>query len=101
MMDQKTATDTAHGLWEKGELDGIGPNAMVVRLMAARLITTRVPRGVRDELMAAVKLGKLGHIKKEGLRPEAFHHPNARAYALDLRAAHFRESVEAIKKVAI
>ena len=91
--------DTVIGLQEKGELDGLGPNVALIRLMAAKLVTSRMPREVRKELMDAVKSGKLGHIKKDGLAPEAFHHPNARAYALDLRAAHFREAVAAIKGV--
>jgi hypothetical protein len=98
MMDQATALKTVIGMQEDGDLDGIGPNAMVVQLMGAKLIRSRMPSEVRKEMMDAVKQGKLGHIKKEGLRPEAFHHPNARAHALDLRAEAFRQAVDAIKK---
>lgn len=98
-MGRDAAMRTVIGLREKGELDGIGPNAMVFRLMGASLVAGRMPREVRAELAEAVKLGKLGHIKKEGLRPEVFFHPNARSYAIDLREAHFRQAVNAIRGV--
>ena len=93
------AVDTVIGLQEAGKLDGIGPNVMVVRLMGVRLVEGRIPASVRRELLDAVKAGQLGRVKKEGLRPEAFFHPNAKATALDMRSERFRQAAEAIAGV--
>ena len=99
MMNRAAASQTVIGLRERGELGGIGPNAMIIRLVGAELVRGRMMREVRAELMAAVKLGHIGRIKKDGLRPEAFFHPNAKAYAHDLRDEAFRKGVAAIASV--
>lgn len=59
------------------ELDGgVGPNAMLIRKHAMRIIKGKIPAVVRKELMAAVKMGKLGRLPKKGLLPEIFYHPD-------------------------
>jgi hypothetical protein len=98
MMDRMSAIEITEGLAERGELE-VGKNVHVVQLMGVMLVAGRIPRDVRAELMAAVKAGQIGHIKKEGLAPEAFHHKNARANALDARAKVVRESVASLVKV--
>lgn len=55
---------------------------------------------VRQTLNAAVKAGDLGHIKKEGLKPEVYHHKNARARAIDYRNESERQKIAAIQRVS-
>lgn len=74
-------------------------NVYIVQLMGVRVIRETVPRAVRTALNAAVKRGEIGHIKKEGLRPECYHHKNARANALDERDRIYHESRRAIAGV--
>jgi len=54
----------------------MGPNVEQIRKQASRVIRGRIPAQVRKELMAAVKAGELGHLKKDGLKPEIFFHPD-------------------------
>ena len=47
--------DTMTSIERMTELDGgIGPNAMLIRTHATRVINGQIPRRVRSELMAAV-----------------------------------------------
>jgi hypothetical protein len=82
-----------------GEITTDQANVLAVQIAGVRLIHGSVPSSVRKALNAAVKLGELGHIRKDGLSPEAYHHKNARARALDERARVFRDSLERIKGV--
>lgn len=84
MMSQSVAIETARGMQEKGELD-CGINAMFVRLMGVRIVSSRVPADVRRELNDAVKAGKLGHLKKKRLKPEVYFHPGAEFAAREKR----------------
>lgn len=100
MMSLSTATEHARGMLEKGELaDADAANIAIVRMMGVRLIRGRIPQPVRKALMVGVKRGELGRIVKNGLLPEAFFHPNARAHALDLRQREMRASVDQIKRI--
>lgn len=76
-------------------------NVKLVQIMSVRLITNSLPASVRKSLNKAVKNGELGHIKKDGLRPEAYHHINARPRALAEREKHANHSIEIIKSVCI
>lgn len=82
------------------ELDGgIGPNAMLIRKHATRVIRGRIPAIVRKELMAAVKAGKLGRLPKKGLLPEVFYHPDHKNGAKDLQRREAEYSASCIAKV--
>jgi hypothetical protein len=83
----------------QGKLDVSQANVEVVRIMGVRLIHARIPAQVRKDLNAAVALGRLGHLKKDGLCPEAYFHPNSRPRAIDERNACARSSIESIAKV--
>lgn len=50
-------------------------NVQMVRAERVRLITNSVPRDVRKALNDAVKRGELGHVAKDGDKPEAYFHP--------------------------
>lgn len=56
--------------------NGIGPNAERIRAQASLVVRGRIPAAVRKELMAAVKMKQLGRLKKDGLKPEIFYHPD-------------------------
>ena len=79
--------------------DGIGPNAQNIRNSGSKIITGRIPREVRRELMTAVKIRKLGRLKKNGLLPEIFFHPDALHEAKDRQKSEACYGIEQIKKV--
>lgn len=54
----------------------IGRNVELIRAQATRVINGSMPAQVRKELMDAVKRGLLGRLKKDGLKPEIFFHPD-------------------------
>jgi hypothetical protein len=56
--------------------DAFGPNVQNILVQGTRVIRGRIPAEVRKELSAAVKAGALGHLKREGLKPEIFFHPD-------------------------
>ena len=39
-------------------------------------VVHKLPAAVRKALNAAVKSGMLGHLKKDGVKPEVYFHPN-------------------------
>lgn len=98
-MSEREALDTAVGMAERGEIPYDKRNVATVQLMGVSIIRGPMPKQVRDELNKAVKAGELGHIRKEGLRPEAYFHKNGRANALEARDRIFRQSVEALRGV--
>lgn len=79
--------------------DGIGPNAQNIRNGGSKIITGRIPREVRRELMAAVKKKKLGRLRKDGLLPEIFFHPDMLHEAKDRQKSEALYGIEQIKKV--
>jgi len=100
MISFNDAKERAQGMLETNELaDAAAANVEIVRMMGVRMIFSRLTIDVRKALNAAVKNGRLGHLKKEHLRPEAYFHPNAKANAMDERDKILRESIEAIRKV--
>lgn len=98
MMSIAAATEVVQGLAELEKLEH-GPNVSVTRMMGVRLIRSSIPLAVRKELNQAVKAGTLGHLKKDGLKPEAYFHPNGRANAIDARSRAAMEAIESIRKV--
>jgi hypothetical protein len=76
-----------------------GPNAEQIRKQATRVIVGRVPMQVRRELNAAVKAGYLGHLKKDGLKPEIYFDPAHRNGAIERQAREAAYSVSCIAKV--
>jgi hypothetical protein len=77
--------------------DGMGANVMQIRNQATRVIRGGMPMAVRRELLAAVNLGQLGRLKKDGLKPEIFFHPDHRHGAIDRQK---REAAYSISRIA-
>lgn len=77
----------------------IGPNVDLIRAQASRVIKGRIPAQVRKELMAAVKDGHLGRLKKDGLKPEIFYHPDHKNGAIERQKAEALYAVQCIAGV--
>ena len=79
--------------------DEYGPNVANILAQASRVIRGKIPRQVRNELMAAVKAGVLGRMKRDGLKPEIFFHPDHKNGAKERQAREAAYSIECISKV--
>lgn len=77
----------------------LGPNVEDILVRATRVIRGRVPAQVRKELMAAVKIGALGHLKKDGLKPEIFFHPDHLHGAVERQKREAEYSIGCIAQV--
>lgn len=77
----------------------MGPNVESIRNVGVRLIRGRVPAQVRKELMGAVKAGELGRLKRDGLKPEFFFHPDKIQEAIDLQQLEAEHSIALLSKV--
>jgi hypothetical protein len=62
-------------LRSRGEITLDQAHVQMVKAQRVKLIECRLPRDVRAALNAAVKRGELGHVKKDGHKPEAYFHP--------------------------
>lgn len=76
-----------------------GPNVEQILCQASRVVRGRIPRQVRTELNRAVKAGVLGHLKKDGLKPEIFYHPDHKNGAIERQKREAAYSIECISKV--
>jgi len=74
-----------------------GRNVEQIRAQATRVVRGRIPAEVRKELRAAVKAGVLGHLRKDGLKPEVFFHPDHKNGAIERQR---REAEYAVKCIA-
>lgn len=77
----------------------MGPNVESIRNLGVRQIRGKVPAQVRKELMEAVKKGDLGRLKKDGLKPEFFFHPDKIQDAIDLQKREAEHSISLLSKV--
>ena len=98
-MDQQSALTYARDMMDTKGTSADDANVQVVRMRGVVIIKGRIPREVRNAYMRAVKSGQLGRLKKEGLKPEAFFHPNSIWNAKDQRAAIENASLRAIAGV--
>lgn len=98
MHSYQNALEIASNKMQLGEITVDQANVLIVQMMGVRIVT-KLPADVRKALNAAVKAGELGHIKKEGLKPEVYHHKNARAKALEARNRTAADSVKSICKI--
>lgn len=77
---EKVINDTTMTVDEK--------NVQLVRVKRFILCTSKIPASVRRALNEAVKRGELGHVKKEGHKPEAYFHPTFDYMMKAARNAH-------------
>lgn len=74
------------------------PNATLIRVRATRVIKGRVPAQVRAELREAVRVGLLGHLKKDGMKPEIFFHPDHKNGAIERQNREAAYAIECLAK---
>lgn len=96
MTGQQAAFDQVRYLMSIGQIQANQANVEIVRIMGVRLIEARITRAVRTELNGAVKSGRLGHLPKDGLMPEAYFHPNSRGKAIEQRRQVAYEAMRSI-----
>lgn len=82
-----------------GNISADEANVMMVLFERVRVIEGRTPATVRKALNAAVKEGRLGHMKKDGLKPEVYYHPRFKNIALGARKEHESQALASILKV--
>lgn len=90
---------TAREVSPNGYSDAYGPNVANILAHGSRVITSRIPAQVRAELRLAVKDRVLGHLPKDGLKPEVFFHPAHKGSAKELQVRHATADIEAIRKI--
>lgn len=81
----------------QGKMTADEANVCLVQMVGIKVVSGKLPASVRKALNAAVKAGELGKVKKDGLKPEIYHHKNARAKAIEEQNRIARASLEAIK----
>lgn len=84
------------------DIDSQTRNVRLIMSEGYRLVG-RIPAEVRKELRAAVKAGVLGHLKKDGLLPEAFYwniHPHCYS-VLDARKREAAHSIKCLASVMV
>jgi hypothetical protein len=82
-----------------GYTDDFGPNVANILVGGSRVIHGRIPAEVRKQLRDAVKAGVLGHLKKDGLKPEIFFHPSHKNGAIERQNREAAYSVQCIASV--
>jgi hypothetical protein len=99
-VNKQMAIQAAKGLMDYG-MSAAEANVQMVRMMGVLLVNAKIDSATRNALMDAVKSGKLGRLKKDGLKPEAFFHPNSEANAKAARSKLANESIRAMYKVCL
>lgn len=84
---------------QQGKMTADEANVYQMRMDRVRLVTGRIPAGVRRALNAAVKRGELGHKKKDGHKPEAYYHPEFEFMVHGERMKHDRSVLMALAGV--
>ncbi len=97
MMSEQNAVEYAMNQMELGNISADEANVLMVQLMGIKVVRGTLPRTVKTALNNAVKNGELGKVKADGLKPEIYHHKNARSRALTEQDRIARASIEAIK----
>ena len=83
---------------ERGIITASEANVKMVRGERVRVVT-KLPASVRKDLNDAVKAGKLCHMKKDGLKPEVYYHPNFEHLACQKRNDVAQNGISALRKI--
>lgn len=97
MTSYKNAVDYAADQMKHGKINAAQANVLIVKMMGIRVIKGKLPADVRKALNDAVKVGELGRLAKDGLKPEIYHHKNARAKAFGEQERIATASINSIK----
>ena len=97
-MNQQQALQHAKGMIDDG-MSVADANVELVRMMGVRIVSAGLDRSTRAALMAGVKDGRLGRLAKDGIKPEAFFHPNSLWTAKEERTKVANAAIRAIQAV--
>lgn len=84
---------------QKEDLTADQANVQMVLMRRVKLVIGRIPAQVRKALNEAVKRGELGHMKKDGHKPETYYHPTFDHLARSERNEHERGVLQAVAGV--
>lgn len=87
-------------LMQQGLMTADQANIEMVKMDRVRLVINKLPMQVRRSLNEAVKNGELGHMKKDGHKPECYYHPTFDYLARSERKTH-EQSILSIKSSGI
>ena len=85
---------------ERGMITADQANIEKVLVQRVLVINGRFPMAARKALNAAVKDGVLGHMKKQGMKPEVYYNPTFDYLARSERKKIERDAIQAIATVA-
>lgn len=97
MTSYNNALTYAADQMQQGKINSAQANVLIVQMMGVRVIKCKMPLDVRKALNEAVKKGELGRLPKNGLKPEIYHHKNAKARALEEQERIAKASINSIK----
>ena len=80
-------------------MTAVNRNVEMIRVEQFRIIKGSIPRQVRTALNAAVKAGLLGHLKKDGLKPEMYYHPEFAEIATAARDKSALDAIDILRRV--
>ena len=98
-MSYQNDFEAIHDELQRGLISAAEANVKLVQCSGVRLITTKLRADVRNALRDAVNAGQLGHLKKDGQKPEAFFHVNAEGKAKQMRKEQERSVFAALASV--
>jgi hypothetical protein len=101
MGNRQNAIEHVTDQMQQGKMTAAEANVIMVQIEGVRIVNGKIPSDVRKALNAAVKVGELGHIKKDGLQPEVYHHKNARGRAIEERRRIQRDAIASIAKINV
>jgi hypothetical protein len=101
MTTYQNALEYAQDQMKQGKINADQANVLIVQMMGFRVIVGKLPSQVRKALNAAVKNGELERLKAEGLKPEIYHHKNARSNAKQEQQRIAMEAIDKLKKVFV
>ena len=77
-----------------GQITLDGANIEIIKCERFRLIRSKIPMNIRKSLNKAVKDGILGHIKKDGYKPECYYFPPFKHMADDARIIEHNKMID-------
>lgn len=100
LLNCANAVNTAERAQDQLALGNITVAEANIRMVigeGVRVIRGPIPRAIRAALNAAVKDGRLGHMRKDGRKPEVYYRPQQRAKAEQIRR---REEIHTLVALA-
>lgn len=99
MTSYQNALDFVKDQMQRGLMTADEANVKIVQMCGFRVVVNKLPSQVRKALNEAVKIGELGRLKKDGLKPEIYYHKNGRANAITEQNRIALEQAEKLKNI--